>query len=203
MKIALTILIASVIVAAAFFCWKRATARKHVNLDELEFKEGETTHINLTNLDPRDEMTAVFKETAKTQAAALDGATVTIHSVTEHDHFRDATSQPGQKLIVVDVTFSQFKYGFGVAGVELLDVGGQDVQSCGGDPYQVYLNADGTVHPKQMEDYWSANEGSDSVRLYLVYSTPKSVRRVALGYWERVIVDRRYDVQLPKPPSNK
>jgi hypothetical protein len=201
-KITFTILIASVIVAAALYFWKRAVARKHVNLDELEFKEGETTHVNLSDLDPRDEMTALFKETAKTQAAGLDGATVTIHGVTEHDRFRDATSQPGQKLVVVDVTFSQFKYGFGVAGVELLDVGTEDVQSCGGDPYQVYLNADGTVHPKQMEDYWSANHGSDSVRLYLVYSTPKSVRRVALGYWERVIVERRYDVQLPKPPSN-
>jgi len=201
-KIALTILIASGIIAMAFFFWKRATARKHLNLDEPESKEGETTHINLSDLDPRDKMTALFKETAKTQAGGLDGASVTIHSVTEHDRFRDATSQPGQKLIVVDVTFSQFKNGFGVAGVELLDVGGEDVQSCGGDPYQVYLTADGTVHPKQMEDYWSANNDSDSVRLYLVYSTPKSVRRVALGYWERVIVDRRYDVQLPKAPAN-
>lgn len=202
MKIALIIFITSVVAAAAFFLWKRANARKYVNLDELEFKEGETTHLNLSELDPHDKMTALFKETAKTQAAGLDGASVTIHSVSEHDRFQSATPQSGQKLIVVDVTFAQFKDGFGVAGIELLDVGGQEVESCGGDPHQVYLNADGSVHPQQGEDYWRSND-SKSVRLYLVYSAPKSVRRVGLGYWGRVIVDRRYDVPSPKPPSDR
>ena len=202
MKLTIILLGAALIVAGGLLFWRRAAARKYVNLDDLEFKEGEVTNINLSDLDPRNEMTQLFKETARTQAAALDGASVTIHTVTEHDRFRDATPHPGQKLIAVDVTISGFKYGFGVAGIELLDVGGKDVESCGGDPYQVYLNADGTVHPKQGEDYWSVNHSTNTVRLLLVYSAPLSVRRVALGYWEQVIVDRRYDVEPPKAPSN-
>jgi hypothetical protein len=201
MKFTIIILGAALIIAAGLFFWRRTAARKYVKLDDPEFKEGEVTNINLGDLDPRDKMTQLFKETAKTQAAALDGAVVTIHSVTEHDRFREATPHPGQKLVAVDVTISGFKYGFGVAGIELLDVGGKDVESCGGDPYQVYLNADGTVHPKQGEGYWSGNDSGNSVRLFLVYSAPRSVRRVALGYWERVIVDRRYDVEPGKTRS--
>jgi hypothetical protein len=201
MKFTIIVLGAALIIAASVFFWGRASAHKHVNLDDLQFKKGGVTQVNLSDLDPRDEMTQLFKETAETQAAALDGASVAIQSVAEYDRFRDATPHPGQKLIVVDVTISGFKHGFGAAGIELLDVGGKDVESCGGDPYQVYLNADGTVHPKQGEEYWSANESSNNVRLLLVYSAPMSVRRVGLGYWERVIVDRRYDVESPKPRS--
>ena len=198
MKIILILLVAGALIAAGIVAWRRVAARKYVDLDNLECKDGEVTEVNLSDLDPRDPTTAALKEIARAKAAGLDGASVTIHSVTEFDQFREATPQPGEKLVVVDVTFSHFKDGFTLDGVELLDVERADVESCGGDAYQVYLNADGTLHPKQDDEYWAANPGSDTVRLYLVYSVPKPVRRIGLGYWERVIVDRRYDVQLPR-----
>ncbi len=200
MKIVPIMLVATAIVTAGVIAWWCVAARRYVDLDNLEFKDGEITEVNLSDLDPRDPMTAFFKETAQTQAAGLDGASVTIHSVTEYDHFRDATPQPGEKLVAVDVAFSHFKYGFDLDDVELLDVERAEVESCGSDAYQVYLNADGTLHPKQGQDYWTANHDRDSVRLYLVYSVAKSVQKTGLGYWGRVIVDRRYDVQLPRQP---
>ncbi len=200
MKIALIILVAAAMITAGVVAWRRAVAPRYVDLDNLEFKDGEVTEVNLSDLDPRDSTTASLKEIAQTKAAGLDGASVTIHGVTEYDHFRAATPQPGEKLVVVDVTFSHYRHGFTLDGVELLDVERAEVESCGGDAYQVYLNADGTLHPKQGDDYWAANPDSDTIRLYLVYSAPKPIRRIGLGYWGRVIVDRRYDVQLPKQP---
>jgi len=200
MKIILIMLVATVIVTAGVVAWRRAAARGYVDLDNLEFKDGEVTEVNLSDLDPRDPTTVAIKEIAQAKATGLDGAAVTIHSVTEYERFRAATPRPGEKLVAVDVTFSHYRRGFTLDGVELLDVDRAEVQSCGGDAYQVYLNADGTLHPKQGDDYWAANADSDTVRLYLVYSAPRSVRRIGLGYWGRVIVDRRYDVQLPKRP---
>ncbi len=201
MKIILILLIATAIITACVIAWRRAVATKYVDLDNLECKDGEVTEINLSDLDPRDPTTAAIKEIAQAKAAGLEGASVTIHSVTEYDQFREVSPQPGEKLVAVDVTFSHFQDGFTLDGVELLDVERAEVQSCGGDAYQVYLNPDGTLHPKQDDHYWAANPGSDTVRLYLVYSVPKPVRRIGLGYWGRVIVDRRYDIQLPQQPD--
>lgn len=201
MKAILIVLITGAMITAGIIAWRRIAARKYVDLDNLECKNGEVIEINLSDLDPRDPTTAALKKITQAKAAGLEGASVTIHSATEYDQFREASPRPGEKLVVVDVTFSHFKDGFTLDGVELLDVGQAEVQSCGGDAYQVYLNADGTLHSRQGDDYWAANPDSDTVRLYLAYSVPKSVRRIALGYWERVIVERRYDVQTPKQAS--
>ena len=195
MKITLIILVAGAMITVGIVAWRRVGARKYVDLDNLESQDGEVTEVNLSDLDPRDPTTAAIQEIARAKAGGLDGAAVTIHSVTEYDRFREASPQPGEKLVAVDVTFSHFKDGFTLDGVELLDVERAEVQSCGGDAYQVYLNPDGTLHPRQDDDYWAANPNRDTVRLYLVYSAPKSVRRIGLGYWGRVIVERRYDIQ--------
>jgi len=201
MKIILIVFVAT-LVAAGIIAWRRVAARKYVDLDNLECKDGEVTEVKLSNLDPRDPTTAAIREVAQARAAALDGAWVSIHSVREYDRFQAATPRPGEKLIVVDVTFSDYGQGFTLDGVELLDVGRDEVQSCGGDAHQVYLNADGTLHSKQGDDYWAANPDSCTVRLYLVYSAPKPVRKIGLGYWGRMLMKCGYDVQLPgQPPS--
>lgn len=200
MKTPLIILLVAAVIAVALVVWKQRSSRKYVNIDDLDFKEGETTHINLRDLDPNDPLAALAKDTAQKQAAGLDGAVVTVHSVTEHDRFKAATPHPGQKLIAVDVTFADFKDGLGLAGVQLIDGEREEAESYGGDAYQVYLNADGTLHAKQGYEYWDTTANSNSVRLYLVYSAPKSVKKIGLGYWGRIIVDRPYEVERSKQP---
>jgi hypothetical protein len=36
------------------------------------------------------------------------------------------------------------------------------------------------------------------IRVFLVYSAPKTVRKVGLGYWGRIVVDRPYEVEAAK-----
>ena len=184
--------------AVTFAIWKPGSSHRHISIDDLALKNGEVTHINLGDLDPGDPFTALAEDTARRQAAGLDGATVAVHSVTAHDRFRDATPHDGHKLIAVDVSFAHYKEGFGLAGVQLIDGEQEEAQSYGGDAYQVYLNADGTLHADQSGDW--LNGTNDTVRLYLVYSAPKSVGKVGLGYWGRIIVDRPYKVAPARQP---
>ena len=198
MKITLVIIVLLVAGAVAIFLFTRGKSKRYVSFDDIETKEGEVTEINLSDLDPNDPMAQLFQQTAQTQAAGLDDAKVFIHSVTEHESFRDATPHEGHKLIAVDVTFSGFKYGFGLAGIQLIDGEQQEAESYGGDAYQVYLNSDGTIHEKQGYEWWDANDDAKEVRLFLVYSAPKRVKKVGLGYWNKIIVDRPYDVTPPQ-----
>jgi hypothetical protein len=199
MKTAIIILLVVLVGGVTFAIWNHGSSHRYISIDDLELKNGETTHINLSDLDASDPLAKLAKDTAKKQAAGLDGSTVTIHSVTAHDRFRDATPQDGHKLIVVDVSFTHYKDGFGLAGVQLIDGEQQEAQSYGGDAYQVYLNADGTLHVDQSGDW--LNGTNDTVRLYLVYSAPKSVAKVGLGYWGRIIVDRPYNVEPTRQSS--
>ena len=156
--------------------------------------------INLSEVDD-PELKAAFEEIARLQAAGLDEATVTIHRVTEHTTFRGATPHPGHKLIVVDVTFTNHKTGFGLAGVQLIDGEREETESYGGDPFKVFLEADGTLMKDQSGNHlvgpmdWKNEE---PIRVFLVYSAPKTVRKVGLGYWNRIIVDRPYEVNRAK-----
>jgi len=154
--------------------------------------------IDLNDVDD-PELRSAFEEIAKVQASGLDGATVTIHSVREHMIFHGAKPQPGHKLIAIDVTFKDHKTGFGLAGVQLIDGENEDATSYGGDPHQIYLEEDGSL----MKDQSGAHlvgpmdwENDKPIRVFLVYSAPKSVRKIGLGYWGEIIVDRPYDVTV-------
>jgi hypothetical protein len=152
--------------------------------------------IDIEN-DP--ELRSAFQEIGKIQASGLDGATVAIHSVREHAAFHGATPNTGHILVVVDVTFKDHKTGFGLAGIELLDAE-REAQSLGGDPHQVYLEEDGGLMKDQSGGHlvgpmdWKNDK---PIRVCLVYSVPKGVRKIALGYWGRVIVERSFDVTGP------
>ncbi len=156
--------------------------------------------INLSDVDD-PELRALFEQTARLQAAGLDGATVTIHSVTERMAFHDATPHPGHKLIVVDVTFADHKTGFGLAGVQLIDGEKEEAESYGGDAYKVFLEEDGTLMKDQSGNHLVGPMGwhyDKPIRVFLVYSAPKAVRKVGLGYWGRIIVDQPYDVKAAR-----
>jgi len=147
------------------------------------------------NADP--ELRSAIQEVARLQASGLDGATVTIHSVTEHAAFHGVTPQPGHKLIVVDVTFKDHKTGFGLAGIQLIDGEKEEAESYGGDPHQIYLEEDGSLMKDQSGGHlvgpmdWVNDK---PIRVFMVYSAPKAVKKVGLGYWDRIIVDRPYEV---------
>jgi len=199
MKTTLIILVLLVAVAVMVLLLARGKNKRYLSFEDIETKEGEVTQINLSDLDPNDPIAKLFRQTAQTQAAGLDDAKVTVHSVTEHESFRDATPHEGHKLVAVDVTFSGFKDGFGLAGIQLIDGEQQEAESYGGDPYQVYLKPDGTIDENQGYEWWDANCDAKEVRLFLVYSAPERVKKIVLGYWNRVIVDRPYGVTPPPP----
>jgi hypothetical protein len=153
--------------------------------------------IDLTDVDD-PELRSAFESIARLQASGLDGAIVTIHSVTAHTSFHEATPHPGQKLIVVDVTFKDHKTGFGLAGILLIDGEKQAAESYGGDPYKVYLEEDGSLMKDQSGNHlvgpmdWNNEK---PIRVFLVYSAPKAVTKVGLTYWDKIIVDRPYVVK--------
>jgi len=159
----------------------------------------EKEEIDSRDLDPA--MQDFVRGVAKQQASGLDGAEVIVHSVTERTEFYQATPQDGQKLIVIDVTFKKHKLGFGLAGVELIDGREKKAKSYGGGAYQVYLNEDGTLMKDQSGEHlvgpitW---ENKDPIRVFLVYSAPKDLDKIGLGYWGKVIVKQPYKV-VPAP----
>lgn len=163
-------------------------------------RETTADQVEETDLGDVDdpELRALFEETARRQAAGLDGATVTIQSVTEHMAFHGATPQAGQKLVVLDVTFKDHKTGFGLAGVQLIDGEKEEAQSYGGDAFKVFLEEDGSLMKDQSGNHrvgpmdWHYEK---PIRVFLVYSAPKSVRKVGLGYWGKIVVDRPYEVE--------
>ncbi|WP_193215190.1 hypothetical protein [Luteolibacter marinus] len=155
--------------------------------------------IDIRDLDPA--MQDLVRDIAGKQAAGLDDAEVIVHSVTERTEFYRATPQDNEKLIVVDVTFKNHKLGFGLAGVELIDGRAQKARSYGGGAYQVYLKEDGTLMEDQSGEHligpitW---KNEDPIRVFLVYSAPKDLDQIGLGYWGKIIVDRPYKV-VPAP----
>jgi len=150
--------------------------------------------ISLDEIDD-PELRAVLTESARRKAAGLDEATVIIHSAKEHSSFHDASPQPNQKLIVVDVTFKNHQGGFGLAGVELLEAQNGQVESLGGDPHKIFLQEDGTLMKDQSGSYLDGpDDYTGPIRVFLVYSVRKTVRKIALGYWTKVLVERAYDV---------
>jgi hypothetical protein len=151
--------------------------------------------LELGDLDP--EMQALVQDVARRQASGLDGAEIVIHSVTGRNVFHRATPQPGERLVVIDVTFTNHQPGFGLAGVELIDGRQAKARSYGNDPYQVYLNPDGTLMEDQSALHLCGPIGwknEHPIRVFLVYSAPPDVDWVGLGYWGKVIVDRPYEV---------
>jgi len=160
----------------------------------LGLESGPPEHISLDEIDD-PELRQALTTVARTQAAGLDGATVTIHSVQEHFEFHGATPQPSQKLIVVDVTFKNYRYGFGLAGVELLEAQSGQVESLGGDPHKIFLQENGALMKDQTGSHLDGpDDYTGPIRVLLVYSAPKTVRKIALGYWSKVLVERGYDV---------
>lgn len=161
-----------------------------------------TQDIEEVNIEDLDQDWQEFARiVAAEQAAGLDGATVIVHSVTERMEFYDATPHDNQKLLVVDVTFIDHKGGFGLAGVELIDGEHAHAESLGGGAYKVYLEEDGTLMKDQSGLHLCGpidSEYEKPIRVFLVYSVRKNVKKIGLGYWGRVIVDRPYDV-LPEP----
>lgn len=150
---------------------------------------------DIRNLDPA--LQELVREVGGKQASGLDGAEVIVHSVTERTEFYRATPHDDDKLIVVDVTFKKHKLGFGLAGVELIDGREKKARSYGGDAYKVYLHEDGTLMKDQSGGHlvgpitW---KNEDPIRVFLVYSAPKDLDQIGLGYWGKVIVDRPYRV---------
>jgi hypothetical protein len=160
----------------------------------LGHESGPPEHISLGEIDD-PELREALTTVARTQAAGLDGATVTIHSVQEHFEFHGATPQPSQKLIVVDVTFKNYRDGFGLAGIELLEAQSGQVESLGGDPHKIFLEEDGALIKDQTGSHLDGpDDYTGPIRVLLVYSAPKTVRKIALGYWSKVLVERGYDV---------
>jgi hypothetical protein len=155
--------------------------------------------VDIRNLDP--EMQDIIRDIVGKQATGLDDAEIIVHSVTERAEFYSATPQDGQKLIVVDVTFKNHKLGFGLAEVELIDGRAQKARSYGGDAYKVYLHEDGTLMKDQSGEHlvgpitW---KNENPIRVFLVYSAPKDLDQIGLGYWDKIIVDRPYQV-VPAP----
>jgi len=161
---------------------------------------GPPDSVEEINLDDDPELRSAFQEMAKVQASGLEGATVTIHSVTEQMAFHGATPHPGHKLVVVDVTFKDHKTGIGLAGIQLIDGEKEEAKSYGGDPHQIYLEEDGSLMKEQSGSHlcgpmdWHYEK---PIRVFLVYSAPKTVRKIGLGYWGKIIVNSPYDVTLP------
>jgi hypothetical protein len=155
--------------------------------------------IDARDLDPATQ--DLVQDIASQQASGLDDAEVIVHSVTERNEFYRATPQDDEKLIVVDVTFKKHKLGFGLAGVELIDGREKKAKSYGGGAYQVYLNEDGTLMKDQSGNHligpitWKNEE---PIRVFLVYSAPKDLDRIGLGYWGKLIVTQPYKV-VPAP----
>ena len=124
--------------------------------------------------------------------------------------FHGATPKDGQKLVIVDVTFTNHKDGFGLAGVLLID-GDQDGPPLG-EPHKVYLEEDGRlmadqsgshlVGPFDWDDLDRTQHDHKPIRVYLVYTAPKTIKRIGLGYWGRIIVDRPYEIEgiMPSTP---
>jgi hypothetical protein len=155
--------------------------------------------VDIRDLDPA--MQDLVQDIAGKQASGLDDAEVIVHSVTERTEFYRATPQDDEKLIVVDVTFKNHKLGFGLAGVELIDGRAKKARSYGGGAYKVYLKEDGTLMEDQSGEHlvgpitW---KNEDPIRVFLVYSAPKDLDQIGLGYWGKIIVDRPYKV-VPAP----
>jgi len=158
---------------------------------------GSRDSVEEIDLNEDLELRSAFQEIGKLQASGLDGSTITIHSVREHMAFHGATPHPGHKLVVVDVTFKDHKTGFGLAGIQLIDGEKEEAESYGGNPHQIYLEEDGSLMKDQSGGHlvgpmdW---ENDKPIRVFLVYSVPKNVRKVGLGYWGKIIVDKPYVV---------
>jgi hypothetical protein len=155
--------------------------------------------VGIRDVDP--EMQDLVRDIAGKQASGLDDAEVIVHSVTERTEFYRATPQDDEKLIVIDVTFKNHKLGFGLAGVELIDGRAKKARSYGGGAYKVYLNEDGTLMKDQSGEHlvgpitW---KNENPIRVFLVYSAPKDLDQIGLGYWGKIIVERPYKV-VPAP----
>ena len=83
----------------------------------------------------------------------------------------------------------------GWLGVELLEAQNGQVESLGGDPHKIFLQEDGTLMKDQSGSYLDGpDDYTGPIRVFLVYSVRKTVRKIALGYWTKVLVERAYDV---------
>jgi hypothetical protein len=115
-------------------------------------------------------------DTAREQSEALKNAKVVINRVATYSGKHEEPLEPGERLISVDVTFSESK-GLDLDDVEIMD--GDSGENFGDFPKIQLLKADGSIEPN--ESKWANNH--KSLRVKLIYAIPEKVKSIKLHYW--------------------
>ena len=122
-----------------------------------------------------------FKEVSLVQSQGLKGATCQVQMAYNYPGKTEAEPVDGAKLIGVRVEFRDWKKGFDLDDVDVIDAA--DNQNYGSDPLIQFLTEQGDFIDDNDPDF----DAEGPLRCLLIYAVPKSCQAIKLGYWGDVI----------------
>lgn len=135
------------------------------------------------------EMMLGLDDFTKQQAKPLEEAAISVKGAYNYKGFSYLEPTEAEKLVAVDVEFSNYREDFDIDDVGIINDDEKEVY--GIEPNVVLLNVDGEI--VREDSFWP--EAPGPVRVLLIYALPKESKSLKLEYWERIITDRSIELK--------
>ena len=149
---------------------------------------GESSSSNTVESEADDELKNFssedrkkFEEVSLVQSQGLKGATCVVSAAYNYPGKTEVEPVDGAKIIGVRVEFRDWKKGFDLDDVDVIDA--TDNQNYGSDPLIQFLTEQGDFIDDNDPDF----DAEGPLHCLLLFAVPKSCRAIKLGYWGSIV----------------